>query len=229
MKSGPKGAGRPCETFPEKYKSTALELWRDGKSIEEIRQMLLTLGHNVSIKAIQSTVAPPGQPAPAAPTITTKDLESPDFDWDTRAVVDDLIQDGRTPTQILSWLIAQGLTPSIDDVVDYYIRRQEALNRLGPIQIEKQRLEQHLRSTRSKLHEVWKNMPEDKRYSEKTFVALLGEHRYGQEMYLKELRGNNQTQEVQAEQANREIEQKLGLTEEDPKPEPASIPIEALN
>lgn len=220
MKSGPKGAGRPIATFPVKFKTAAFEMWRDGASIEDIRAFLLSMGHNIAIKAIQDTLAPPAlkpeEPTKDGSPRAEKNLASPFFDWDMRGIVDDLIQDGREPSHILAWFHNQGLNPTLEEVIEYVLVRQEQLAKLDPLQIEKQRLELHLRSTRSKLVEVWKNMPEDKRYSEKTFMALLGEHRYGQQMLIDDLRKANQGSGAQVEQANQEIESKLGLLDDEP-------------
>jgi len=212
MKSGPKGAGRPVGTFPEKYRSTALEMWRDGKSIEDVRQMLLTLGYNISVKAIQDTVErPAAAPVVVASKSPTKraDLSSAAFGWDEKAIVDDLILDGAEPSKIYAVLLDQGLEPTLEEVVAHVIRRGEELSKLDRTAIEHQRLVNHGRSLRSKLLEVWRNMPEDKKYSEKTFVAILGELRMTNTLTMDQLKVP--PPDKTDDEANVEIEAKLGL------------------
>ena len=211
MKSGPKGAGRPIGTFPKKYESLALEMWRDKKSLDDIRQTLITMGYNISMKAIQDTVERPIFVPVVVPASPTKkfDLSSAAFGYDEKTLVDDLILEGETPSKILEVLAAHGLEPSLEEVAAYVVRRSEELSKLDKATLEQQRLVNRSRSTHSKLLEVWRNMPEYKKYSEKTFIALLGELRMLQTMIMDA--GKNNLPTDRADEANAEIEAKLGL------------------
>lgn len=233
MKVGPKGAGRPSEQFPEKYRTMAVEMFRDKHGVDSIRKTLCELGYNISVRAISAVVTP--APTTLAEIVKpmekrveeAKNLSSTFFTGDMREIVDDFLTEGKDPSAIHDWLVKQGMTPTLAEVVAYCIFRQEELAKLpqDPISAEIRRLGQHIRSTRAKLFEVWNGMPLEKRYSEKTFVALLGELRFAQTTLIEEMRKSNEASAAahDIDSGDIELREKLGLLEQD---EP---PMETLN
>ena len=230
MRTGPAGAGRPTNHFPEQYRPAALEMWRDKKGIDDIRQMLLSAGHNVSKKAIADVVTPPETLSDVAKAMEkrldeTRNLSSESFTDEMRVIVDDFILDNREPSRICAWLKMEGMSVTLPDVVEYVIARKEELTRapVDPVAVEIQRLGQHTKILRQKLLDVWENLPLEKRYSEKVLIGLLSELRFSQAAYIAEMRSRKDAGSENLDEANAEIERKLGLApagnyEGDPAP-----------
>lgn len=228
-KIGPKGPGRPPDVVPENWDRAIMDMFRDGKTTDEIREVLKEAGHNVSKKAIASVAekldpsllsAPNGGYAALG---IRRDLESVAFD-EYRDVVDDFIIEGRTHFKIRCFLIMQGFEIEPKDMEEYCEARVAELSKLAadPKEASASRHKSHLNWLRRRIAEVWHNMPHDKRYTERVLGLLVQEFgaatRWEIEKLAKSLEGNKD-----ASAANEEIERKLGIVEEE-QPEPESAP-----
>lgn len=228
-KIGPKGPGRPPNFVPENWDRAIVDMFRDGKTTDEIREVLKKAGHNVSRKGIAGVAekldpsllsAPNGGYAALG---ICRDLTSVAFD-EYREVVDDFLIDGRKPNKIRAYLIMEGFEIEPKDMEEYCESRLAELERIAadPKEASSVRHKSHVSLLRRRIAEVWHNMPHDKRYTERVFGLLIQEYgasvRWEIEKLKASLEGNKDTNA-----ANEEIERKLGIVEEE-QPEPESTP-----
>lgn len=217
-RTGPQGKGRPVDTIPHGWTSAIVSMGRAGKSVEDIRKILKASGHNISTKAISGALLNEDESlttivagAPKALGMTCG-LLSPAFD-EYREIVDDFILDGREPPRIRSYLVMEGFDIPIDELVSYCQNRKHELEVFATdpnTTPEGRRHQEHIRTVRRRLAEIWHHMPRDKRYSERMFAAVLSEYGIALRYQLEHLKVDLEKDDAAI---NDDIERKLGLVE----------------
>ena len=228
--SKPKGAAprRPSRVFPESMREAVKAMARNGQSVEDARAFLVTNGFSIDRKVIArvmidgpETLADiaSGDVARAHNAIG---LSSPFFDEEMRNVVDDAIIDGRSPSRIRAWLSMSGLDVEIDELVFYVEQRKEFLEDLAddPVALANERIAQHLRALRARQVHIWSQLPDDQKFTAKTYTDTVKEIGVMLKFQKDSLRQDNAGKGGDAKEHYSEIERKLGLVPLDDAPAP---------
>ncbi len=209
--------GRPSAKVPDEWKPAVYQMAAQGKTLEEIRQLLLTANIEATRESIGAAmhgdktrmdeiVAAHGDP-------TLRGLQSPLFD-DFAPIVDDFIHEGRSPQRIAAYLKIEGFVVTNQELEDYVMQRAQALqNEAKPATLpgETRKSYMHLRVLERRIVEIWHNMPPEKKYTDRMFMVHLTE--YGNTMHrqIERLRGELEGNDRDTESVNAELERKLGL------------------
>lgn len=219
--------GRPSVNFPEAFKSVARDAAREGKSVDYVRSILLAAGHKIARSAIEDAMAKakehaydPAASGPSGRVVVVgadpddQGLECERFSDDIRAIVDDLVLDGREPMRIRAYLKSEGIDATFDEVERYINRRLAALaeDARSSIAAETRQLSAHVRGLRIKAAHVWAKLPNSEKYTAKTYVALMSEVTKSSALLLSTTRANEQGGGRGDEAIIEDVERKLGLT-----------------
>jgi len=211
--------GRPTRKFPEQYREAVQAMYKDGKTVDDARDFLLINNYSVDKKVIARVMA--GTPetlqdfamGDEARAHNAVGLTSPFFDDEMRNVVDDLILDNRSPVRVRAWLFMSGLEVEIDELVTYMDERREVLHELSqdPTLLLSERVSQHLRGLRSKAVHIWSKLPEEQRYTAKTYLDTQKEIGVMLKFEAELLKQNKDGKPEDISAHNAEIERKLGI------------------
>lgn len=211
--------GRPTRKFPEQYREAVQAMHKDGKTVDDARAFLITNGHSVDVKVIARVMA--GTPetlqdfamGDEARAHNAVGLTSPFFDDEMRNVVDDLILDNRSPVRVRAWLYVSGLDVEIDELVRYMDERRDVLVELSqdPSLLLSERVSQHLRGLRSKAVHIWSKLPDEQRYTAKTYLETQKEIGVMLKFEAEILKQNKDGKPEDVSAHNAEIERKLGI------------------
>lgn len=227
--------GRPSASLPDAWKPAVKAMADAGKSLDTIRQHLLTMDVQVTresiLQAMHADKTRNDEIVKQHGDTSLVGLDGPVFD-EFRQVVDDFIVDGRSPERIRAYLVTEGFVVTTEEVETYTAKRTDEWLReaTGPYAAEVKTQRMHTRTLRRRLVEIWHNMPKDKRYTERMFGLILAEYGSSMRWELEKLKaelegGDGKTLERDA--ANAEIEKKLGLIMGEPKEEQTPSGAEA--
>lgn len=234
--------GRPGKQFPPAFRPAVVQMAKDGRGVEEARELLIAGGYNVDravikeimdaglAEAFEPTAAGPlGQQAPATVTPDGQGLDCARFTDDVRAIVDDMVLDGREPVRIRAYLASEGIDAPLEDVERFVSSRLATLSEdaKSSLSAETRQLAAHVRSLRLKAAHIWAKLPPSEKYTGKLYAQIAAELTRAQSLLLDTLRANDEGGGRDDSDLLDEMERRLGLdaqAPESPAPEASEGP-----